>query len=155
MTVKELSQLYCLRKEIERYERRLKELEQKRGLSSVLIDDMPHGKGPVHSQVEELAAEMTDLKAIILAKRIECVHEQSRLERYVATIPDSRIRLVIALRFIDCLSWPAVAEAMSGQTVMDESTVRKLCYRYLDETEGRQEEKEAEGEGARHEMRGF
>ena len=70
MTIKELSQLYYLNREIEDCRKRLKELEAQRGLSAVMIDDMPHGQGPAESRVEQLAAEIVDLKAIIHAKKI-------------------------------------------------------------------------------------
>ena len=74
MTIKELSQLYYLNREIEDCQKKLEELEPQRGVSAVVIDDMPHGKGPAKSRVEQLAAEIVDLKSIIHAKQIECIH---------------------------------------------------------------------------------
>lgn len=153
MTVKELSQLYYLNREIDDCRKKLEELEHQRGVGSVVVDDMPHGKGPAKSRVEQLAAEIVDLKAIIHAKQIECIHERNRLERCIVTIPDSLTRLIFEHRFVDCMSWSEVAKRIGGATVMDESTVRKICYRYLEGSEGRAEEKEAEDPGERHEMR--
>lgn len=153
MTIRELSQLYYLNREIEDCQKKLEELEAQRGIGAVVIDDMPHGKGPAKSRVEQLAAEIVDLKAIIHAKRIECLHEQSRIERYIMTIPDSMTRLIFEHRFVDCMTWPDVARCVGGKIDMDESTVRKICYRYLESTEGREEEKAGEKEHQRHEMR--
>lgn len=153
MTIKELSQLYYLKREIEDCEKKLIELEAQRGVSALVVDDMPHGKGPAKSQVERLAAEIVDLKAILHAKRIECIHEKNRLERYISAISDSFTRQIFEHRFADCMSWPEVAKHIGGATVMDESTVRKICYRYLEGSEDREAEKQSEDKHARHEMR--
>ena len=129
MTTKELSQLYYLNGEIELCERKLAELKQRRGLCAVELDDMPHGKGGVRSKVEELAAEIVDLEAIIHAKRIECLHERSRLERYLREIPDSITRQIFELRFAECMSWNDVAVHIGGDNNVE--SVKKRCYRYL------------------------
>ena len=114
MTIKELSQLYYLNREIEDCQKQLEELEMQRGISAVVIDDMPHGKGPAKSRVEQLAAEIVDLKAIIHAKQIECIHERNRLERYIADIPDSLIRQIFEYRFANCLPWHQAALRIGG-----------------------------------------
>lgn len=129
MTLRELSQLYYLKREIDDCKKRLEELELLRCGSSVIVDDMPHGKGPAKSKVEQLAAEIVDLKAIIHAKRIECIHEKNRLERYIASISDSEIRMIFEFRFADCLTWDQVAERMGeGNTA---ERVRQVCSRYV------------------------
>ena len=130
MTTKELSQLYYLNREIENCQRKLEELEYQRGCSPVIIDDMPHGKGPAKSRVEQLAAEIVDLKAIIHAKQIECIHERNRLERYIADIPDSITRQIFEYRFANCLSWNQVANHIGGGNTPD--GVRMACKRYIE-----------------------
>ena len=130
MTVKELSQLYFLTAEIELCERHLRELELQRGVTPIHMDGMPKGKGSPQSQVEQLAAEIVDLQAIIHAKRIQCIHERARLERYIHTIPDVLTRLIFSYRFVDCMKWEDVAEAIGEGTTADR--VKKICYRYID-----------------------
>jgi hypothetical protein len=138
MTLKELSQLYYLNWEIEVCKRKLADLEAQRGVNSVVIDGMPRRKGAVSSPVEQLAAEITDLQAIIHAKQIECLHERNRLERYILTIDDSMTRLVFELRFIDCMSWSDVADFIGeGYTA---EWARQVCSRYI-----RQQEPEETG----------
>ena len=130
MTVKELSQLYHLNREIEAYQRHLAELEWSAVPGSPVISDMPTGSHSNNSEVEELAAEITDLKAIIAAKQIQCIHERQRLERYIATIPDSLTRSIFELRFANGLPWRQVAASLGGGNTTD--GVKKRCYRYLD-----------------------
>lgn len=132
MTVNELSQLYYLNREIERDIKQLEELEWSAVPGSPMISDMPAGPHSNDSKVEGLAAEITDLKAIIAAKQIQCIHERQRLERCIATIPDSLTRSIFELRFANGLPWRQVAASLGGGNTTD--GVKKRCYRYLDRT---------------------
>lgn len=133
MTVKELSQLYWLTREIEADKRRLEELEQVAGAPSVSkLTGMPHSQNN-DSKVEKLAAEIADLKTIIAARQIQCIHEQARLERWINGIKDSEIRQIFSLRFTEGLSWLDVADRMTALYERDftDYAVKKRCYRYL------------------------
>lgn len=131
MTVKELSQLYWLNREIEMDQKRLEELEYKAIPGSPTISDMPPGPHSNESKVEKLAAEIVDLKAIIAAKQIQCIHERQRLERYISEIPDSLTRSIFELRFANGLPWSQVAASLGGGNTTE--GVKKRCYRYLKE----------------------
>lgn len=127
MTLKELSQLYYLNREIEMDRRRLEELRAKsESPGSPRFDGMPKSRSTV-SKVERYAAEIADLEAIIAAKRQLCIHERNRLERYIADIDDSLTRQIFKLRFVDGLSWLRVAQRI-GST---EKNVSIICYRYI------------------------
>lgn len=130
MTLKELSQLYYLNREIEMDQRRLEELRAKAANpSSAPLDDMPHGAN-VTSRVERYVAEIVDLSAIIAAKQEQCMHERSRLERYISGIDDSLTRQIFTLRFVNGLSWLQVAAHIGGNNT--DKSVSKTCYRYLE-----------------------
>lgn len=138
MTVKELSQLYWLTREIEADQRRLEELSQAAGEPSTPnLTGMPHSPNNNSSKVERMAAEIVDLQAIIAARQIQCIHERARLERWISAIPDSLTRQVFTLRFVDGLSWDQVAYHTGGGNSVD--GVKKRCYRYI-----RHEDSEAE-----------
>lgn len=129
MTVKELSQLYFLNREIEMATRRLAELEAQATSISCNMSGMPGGGGGPSSKVELMAAEIIDLQAIIYAKKMQCIHEQQRLERFIAEVPDSLVRQIMALRFVNGLPWSQVAYSIGAGTSSD--SVKKACYRYL------------------------
>lgn len=130
MTVKELSQLYWLTREIEADQRRLEELEQAAGApSSSRVTGMPHAPNRNDSKVERLVAEIVDLQAIIAARQIQCIHKRARLERWINTIPDSLTRQVFHYRFVDGLTWDQVAQRVGGGNTME--GVKKRCYRYI------------------------
>lgn len=131
MTLKELSQLYWLNREIEMDTKRLEELEAKSGgLASPSLSGMPHGN-EVSSKVEREAVEIASLKWIIESKRKRCIAERNTLEQFIAAIPDSLTRQVFTLRFVNGLDWNQVAEHTGNKNTAN--TVKKICYRYLDE----------------------
>ena len=127
MTIKELSQLYYLNREIERDKQRIEELRAAATDTAVKITGLPHAAGI--SNKTAIAAEIADAKSIIEAKQQMCIAEYNRLCRYIAGIDDSLMRQIISLRFINGMTWHQVAQHIGGGNT-DES-VKKACYRYI------------------------
>jgi hypothetical protein len=130
MTIKELSQLYYLNREIERDKARLEELYAKATNTSPSITGMPRAPG-VTDKVSRYAAEIADLKGIIEANVQRCFYELNRLNRYINDVPDAHIRLILSLRFVNGLPWRQVAASISGNNTED--SVRKACVRFLEQ----------------------
>lgn len=129
MTIKELSRLYHLQEEIKDCAKQLKQLEEQRGISAMNLDGMPHAKGGHTSPTEQLAEEIVDLEAIIMAKQLQSIHERNRLERYIKDIANPKMRRIFEYRFAQCMPWSKVAEKMgAGYTP---SSVRQSCSRYI------------------------
>lgn len=129
VTLKELSQLYYLSREIERDKERLAELRAKvESVGAVRYSGMPKSPSP-DNRLELYIAEIVDLEAIIQAKIMQCMHERSRLERYIAEIEDSLTRQIFTLRFVGGLSWVQVAHSVGGGNT--EASVKMICYRYI------------------------
>ncbi|MBQ7385026.1 MAG: hypothetical protein IJW04_00790 [Ruminococcus sp.] len=132
MTLKELSQLYYLNREIEMDKERLEALRARASApGSPNYDGMP--KSPSYeNRLERYIAEIVDLEAIISAKITQCQHERNRLERYIADIPDSNLRMIFTLRFINGLSWVQLAFSIGGDCTADGA--RMACNRYIKKT---------------------
>ena len=128
MTIKELSQLYHLNREIEMDRLRLRNLEARAQPGAQVITGMPHAPG-TKDKVGECAAEIADLRGIILAKHQQCLYERNRLERYIAGIDDSLTRQIFTYRFVDGLPWETVACRIGGGN--NAGNVKMICYRYL------------------------
>lgn len=128
MTLKELSQLYYLNREIEMDKRCLRELEAKALPGAQVLAGMPHASG-VSDIVGNCAAEIADLRDIIESKHRRCLYERSRLERYINEIPDSTTRQIFKLRFVDGLKYDEIALRLGGGNTFE--GVRKRVYRYL------------------------
>lgn len=134
MTLKELSQLYYLNREIERDTERLEALRARASApGSPNYDGM--SKSPSYeNRLEHYIAEIVDLEAIIQAKITQCLHERNRLERYIAEIPDSLTRQIFQLRFINGLTWVQIAFSVGGGNT--EASVKMICYRYIKKSNG-------------------
>ena len=132
MTLKELSQLYYLNREIEMDKERLEALRARASApGSPNYDGMP--KSPSYeNRLERYIAEIVDLEAIISAKITQCQHERNRLERYIADIPDSNLRMIFTLRFINGLSWVQLAFSIGGDCTADGA--RMAGNRYIKKT---------------------
>ena len=127
MTIKELSQLYHLNREIEQEKHRLQELTAAATDTAVKISGLPHVGGI--SNKTAIAAQIADCRAVIEAKVQLSVVEYNRLNRYIANVQDSLTRQIMALRFVNGMSWNQVAMCVGGGNTAD--GVRMLVNRYL------------------------
>lgn len=129
MTLKELSQLYYLNREIQMDRERQEALRAKEAApGSPDYSGMPKSHNH-ENRIERYTAEIMELDAIISAKIIQSMVERRRIERYIADIPDSLTRQIFTLRFVDGLSWLQVAYKIGGDNTED--SVKKTCYRYI------------------------
>jgi hypothetical protein len=127
LTNKELSQLYYLNREIETEKKRILSLREAATSTAAKISGLPH-VGSI-SDKTAIAAEIADIQQIIEHKQQLAILEYNRLTRYIATVEDSLMRQILRLRYIDGLSWAAVAIRIGGNNTA--SSVKKKAYRYL------------------------
>lgn len=128
MTKKELSQLYYLNREIEEQQRRLQELEDLAISCTTQITGMP--RGTIWSdKIGKYAAEIADLKGLLDLNLKKCFYELNRLNRYVESVTDSQIRMILSLRYVNGLNWEQVATSISPYATED--SVRKAHDRFL------------------------
>lgn len=133
MTIKELSQLYHLKKEITELGERLYKLKTEAyAASSANLSGMPAPTGNT-SKTERYAIEIAALEDMISDRQDRCIDELFKLEQWINMIDDSRLRLIFTYRFVNRLSWVQVAFRIGGYETED--SVKKACYRYLKEDE--------------------
>ena len=111
MTMRELSQLRYLRREIEREREELAGRVRERPASAA------------H------AAETAETCGRIAVRLEQHIAERDRLEAYIAAVPDSLTRQAFILRFSEGLSWRAVAYRIGGGNTV--GSVKMLVRRYL------------------------
>ena len=133
MTLRELSQLYYLNREIESDRRRLAELKAKAYAASSPNLSGTGGSGAPGDCVGLYASEIAEIEKLIKKKLRRHFVERMRLERYIADIPDSLTRQIFTLRFVSGKSWVQVALGVGGNTTADGA--RMICRRYLEKTE--------------------
>lgn len=130
VTLRELSQLRDLRREIRLDTERLARLDAALYPSARLMREMGYA-----AEMDRMSAE---IRGIIAAKRERCLRERIRLERYIASVDDSLVRMAMTLRFLDGMHWRAVAVRIGGGNT--EEGVKKMVYRYLARKEKEQGE---------------
>ena len=128
MTKKELSQLYYLRKEIKEQQRRLSELEALATSCTANVTGIPTGNG-VSDKVANYAAQIADLKGLLDLNLKKCFYELNRLDRFISSVKDSEMRIILTLRYSQGLTWQQVAQNMG--VLGDGSTERKKHNRFL------------------------
>ena len=65
---------------------------------------------------------------LLLRRKADCRRQLCRLETEIAAVTDSRIRLILSLRYQKGYSWQKIAFAIGE---CDESYPRRLCHRYF------------------------
>lgn len=127
MTNKELSQLYYLNREIEAERKRILSLREAATATNAKISGLPHVSGVADKT--SIAAEIADAARAIEYKQQLAVVEYNRLTRFIAGVEDSLMRQILRFRYIDGLSWAAVAMRIGGNNTA--SSIKKKAYRYL------------------------
>lgn len=131
MTVRELSQVYALQREIDYYDSKIDELRaQRTAIQAPSFDKEPTGGhgDPSHSKIEKLTAEIIDLEELMRLHRAQRVIESQRLERYIQAVDDTTVRQIMHLRFIELKSWQEIAVGTNYSV----DAVKKRLYRYLE-----------------------
>lgn len=114
MTLKELSQLYHLNREIEGLNSKIakREAEQSRNdrKNNQTDIDLDYYRATLNNRLEQ------------------CNIELARLNNYIDGCPDSLTRQILSYRFVDGLSWDQVAAHIGGTTP---AAAKMTVYRYI------------------------
>ncbi len=136
MTAKELSKLYWLERDIADSEERLKILRLRAEPGAAKMSGSPSGGGDLRPG-EDIRIEIAEQSKQVDRMKARAERERASILRYVRSIDDPQVRLIVKYRFIDCLPWHAVAWRIGGGNTGD--SVRKRLTRFLAESEGRRE----------------
>lgn len=104
MTKHELSKLIYLNKEIEYLKMRITELECAAASQQMRITGMPRAIG-FSDKVASYTVEIAELKELLDLNLRKFFRELNRLKRYIESIEDSEIRMIMTLRYVNGLSW--------------------------------------------------
>lgn len=126
MTLKELSQVYYLKRDIKDLKQRISELEYSITDTSAKISGMPH-TGKSGDKIGHFSTEIIYYKSVLNEKLKEYTAEFIRLFNYISACPDSLTRLILKYRFIDGMSWNQVAAEIG----ISESAAKQIAYRYI------------------------
>lgn len=128
MTKKELSELYWINKEIKEEQRKLDELEAAATNCTAKITGLPHVAG-THDKIGDLSILIAEQKDLIELKIRQSIIEYNRLNRYIKEIPDSQMRMILSLRYVNGLTWQQVADSIGEGNTAD--AIRKKHDKFL------------------------
>ncbi|MCM1364690.1 MAG: hypothetical protein NC122_06235 [Faecalibacterium sp.] len=124
---RQVSRLQYLKREKQRIEYRIEELDSARNRTTPIISDMPKGGGNVDKiglYFELILEQKERLEAVSIA----LCSEEKNLETFFADIRDDFVRQSLEYKYIDGLTWVAVAQKIGNNTA---DSVRMACIRYL------------------------
>lgn len=126
MTEKELNELYYIKIEINRLRKELEELENKSLVKGQEITGLPGSSGGA-DKVADHAVELAEIKELIDLKIKQLWLVRSKVERYIETIDDAEMRLIVRLRAVNNMTW----EKIGAELGMERTTVSKKYRSFL------------------------
>jgi hypothetical protein len=126
MTEKELNQLHYINKEIEVLKDQLDELKSRSMIKGQEITGMPFVTG-TSDKTACIAIAIREVEELYEIKLRELYLVRGRIERYINTIEDGEIRLIIRLRCINNMHW----EDIASEVGWERTTVSKKFRQYI------------------------
>lgn len=131
MTKNDLYNFRYIKKEIRRVKTRIAEL---RAVAEKTVAGSGSGGGcGVSDKVGNNAAKISDLVAELESYIAKREAEECAIMRFLLSIKDARLRLIIQLFFIDCKSWNQVAAEIGGAET--ENSCKQYFKRKMEEYE--------------------
>lgn len=124
-----------VRQRIEQTERQIERIEQEKtvcdkvrggegGLQSFKIEGFPY---PEYSRKKTL---LYSRKATLTSLEMELLETLNKVEEFITSVSDSRMRRIINLRFVENLSWNKVADRIGGGNTED--SIRMAFNRFME-----------------------
>ncbi len=132
MTLKRLQSYRALRGMIDFETERLQHLRDSATSTTSRLDGMPRASG-YRDKIGELVPRITDVEEKLTAHIRTLCTEQQEIEKWISSIDDVRVKLIILLRFLDGLSWMEISDRLTGKET--EYSVKHTAYRYIKQSE--------------------
>ena len=91
---------------------------------------MPRAPYHKESKVEKYAVSIADIQKQLAELEKESLQEECTIQRYISTVTDSRMRLILQYRFVDGLKWRDVACRIDDNSTTEDS-VKIAVQRFL------------------------
>lgn len=129
MNRRQLNQAYYLTKELEMWERKLREAEAK-SIASPVITGMPFANTNLNSDpTSDAAITVAKARETVDTLRENIVRLLCEITEYIAILDDPLLRMIINYRCVEFMSWNQVAMKIGGGNTDD--SVKKYFYRNI------------------------
>ena len=128
MTNEELAHHGELKKKLAICRDRLASLEAAAQPRVQRLTGLPHGTA-MRDRVGDLAVKIADTRAEAVRLEAELYRSEAAITAYTSTIPDSRTRIILQLRFVKGMGWKEIARFIGGDATA--ASVEKWAKRFL------------------------
>ena len=121
-----MNQLHYINKEIEVLKDQLDELKSRSMIKGQEITGMPFVSG-TSDKTASIAVAIREVEELYEIKLRELYLVRGRIERYINTVEDGELRLIIRLRCINNMRWDDIGDEMG----MDRRTASRKYYKFI------------------------
>lgn len=93
---------------IERLESRIAIEESRAEKVTTILSGMPRAGG--ESFADDTWAALADSKTTYKEKMLNALRVQKEIEEFIESVPGELNRLILQLRYVECLSWPEISD---------------------------------------------
>lgn len=111
MTMKELNDYSKLKAKLNRNLETLESL--KTNLGAQVLTGMPHSSG-ISDKTGDTAVEIVEMQEFVDRLQKEIVEKEREIERFISTIEDSQVSLIIRLHYLRGMTWRETAQIIDG-----------------------------------------
>ena len=134
MTIIELSKYHLIKIEIEQLDNIIKDFEATL-LSSSKMKEVISSSNNNSNPTEKLALKLSQLKDELIIKKRKLTNENIKIERFLTTVDDVEIMIIIRKRFLEGKTWQVISEELN----MDRTTPYYKLNKYLEEVSKKDE----------------
>ncbi len=117
-TKEDLLNYYYLEQEIKADKEDIAELQSKTTCVTKSFSNMPRGQASKDAR-ERAIVKLVDKKDALCEKMIVAASMRNEILKYIISIDDAKIRLILQLKYLDFLTWKKVAEQIGGNNTPD------------------------------------
>ena len=126
LTVKELSELYYIEKEIVQIQTDIKSLKEKNFYKKPSLSELIKGSRN-YNQVLLYFEQEEELKQELLYQLMRLQKKRKEIEEFLECVVDAEDRLILRLRVVNQMTWQEIANELN----LDRTTVSKRFYKFF------------------------
>lgn len=126
MTFEEASQIFYVKREIDKLYKELADLKQQSFVKPINISDMPRG-GVSKDLFVEYTNSILELEDMIRYSLMKLQRERKKIEQFLDTIKEPELRLIIRLRCVNNMNWKEIGKEVG----CERTTASKKFYKYF------------------------
>lgn len=128
MTYEKATEIYYINTEIKALQLELAQHEEnRRYYKTVILSDMPKGKGKHVNPTDEYLIKEQELKDMIRYALNTLQNKLLKFEQFLSEIEDTETRLILRLRCVNNMSWQEIGDNIG----MDRTTASRKFYRFF------------------------